>query len=200
MLWSLSYGAPALAKADQSPTSDGMSTVSTVDDSSPNESVEDDPSSTVSSNETSPSGSSANTVNSAGSVVGDAGKTVPVASKVPVSAIFEGEAEDAVLCPEALPVGSSSKSLNMIDVFQRANIALCAYANINDRKAAHDSGFDCADSKSHKIEKRADLVCDEHKKYTDIMWQLSEQGVTYVGGCCGCGPNGIAALQRRFFR
>jgi len=42
-----------------------------------------------------------------------------------------------------------------------AGIKICAYANLNDRKKLHDSGFDIMDLKPGKIRKRADLVRTE---------------------------------------
>ena len=48
---------------------------------------------------------------------------------------------------------------------------------------------------------RGDLVEDGHRGYCKALEDaVSKFKVDYIGGCCGCGPQGIKALQKRFFK
>ena len=57
---------------------------------------------------------------------------------------------------------------------------------------------------SHKsfqdIRMRTDLVDDEHAGYCKAIQEIVSnfKAVTHIGGCCGCQPQGIRSLQRRF--
>eukprot|EP00392_Amoebophrya_sp_AT5.2_P017132 g17453.t1 len=94
-------------------------------------------------------------------------------------------------------------------------IRLCAYANVNDRKDAHDNGFDVRKDKHSAIKKRSDLVAARPSKsddagtggkvpsysyggYVDFVHEMVEGGVDVIGGCCGCGPEGIEELGMAF--
>ena len=74
---------------------------------------------------------------------------------------------------------------------EKQNIALSVHANINDRKDAHNKGFDVRTDKSKEISVRGDLVYDEYSGYVDFCNEFAAMGATYIGGCCGCGPKGI---------
>jgi len=81
-------------------------------------------------------------------------------------------------------------------ILKEAGIKLCAYANVNDRKAVHDTGFSVSGDKPKDINKRADLVdlsADQadYGGYLDFVQKFIDEGVSMVGGCCGCGPEGI---------
>ena len=47
---------------------------------------------------------------------------------------------------------------------------------------------------------RTDLVDDEHAGYCNAIEEMITKfkAVTHIGGCCGCRPQGIRSLQRRF--
>ena len=46
---------------------------------------------------------------------------------------------------------------------------------------------------------RSDLVDDGHRGYCEGIIELVQQfKVNYIGGCCGCGPEGIKRLQETF--
>jgi S-methylmethionine-dependent homocysteine/selenocysteine methylase len=77
-------------------------------------------------------------------------------------------------------------------------IALSAHANVQDRKEAHSKGFDLQELKMEDVKDRADLVDDAFVGYARFCGEFVEHGVTYVGGCCGCGPTGIGSIVRHF--
>ena len=77
----------------------------------------------------------------------------------------------------------------------RAGISLGAWANCNDRRAAHSKGFDVQTDKSEEIKLRDDLGRDGFAGYAQCVHQFVARGATMVGGCCGCGPQGIRAIR-----
>ena len=50
------------------------------------------------------------------------------------------------------------------------------------------------------IQMRDDLVEDDHSGYCQALEHIINRfkAVTHIGGCCGCQPQGIRSLQRRF--
>mmetsp|Transcript_55323 Transcript_55323/g.147722 ORF Transcript_55323/g.147722 Transcript_55323/m.147722 type:complete len:753 (-) Transcript_55323:211-2469(-) len=84
-----------------------------------------------------------------------------------------------------------------------AGILMAAYANVNDRKNAHDSeGFDVRKIRNSRegIKRRDDLAADGWAGYLEFVSHWRVHGVSVVGGCCGCGPEGIEALSAAFSR
>ena len=45
---------------------------------------------------------------------------------------------------------------------------------------------------------RSDLVDDEHAGYCNAIEEMITKfkAVTHIGGCCGCGPEGIQSLKK----
>jgi len=79
-----------------------------------------------------------------------------------------------------------------------AGILIAAYANVNDRKNAHDNeGFDVQKIRNSRegIKRREDLAADGWAGYLEFVRHWRMHGVSVVGGCCGCGPEGVAALR-----
>jgi 2-dehydropantoate 2-reductase len=81
---------------------------------------------------------------------------------------------------------------------QKAGIRLSAHGNCNDRKEAHAKGFNVKADKSQEIKKRKDLCEDGYSGYAHFCKQMVDNGASIVGGCCGCGPEGIQALSTMF--
>ena len=53
---------------------------------------------------------------------------------------------------------------------------------------------------SQNIRMRSDLVDERHSGYCNAMNQFVEKfNVNYVGGCCGCEPDGIKRFQEIYF-
>ena len=53
---------------------------------------------------------------------------------------------------------------------------------------------------SQNIQMRSDLVDERHSGYCKAMSQFVEKfNVNYVGGCCGCEPDGIKRFQEIYF-
>ena len=47
---------------------------------------------------------------------------------------------------------------------------------------------------------RGDMVDDRHRGYCKAIAQMVESfNINYIGGCCGCGPQGIKRLQEIYF-
>ena len=47
---------------------------------------------------------------------------------------------------------------------------------------------------------RSDLVNNRHSGYCKAMAEFVMRfNVNYIGGCCGCGPEGIKRLQEIYF-
>ena len=47
---------------------------------------------------------------------------------------------------------------------------------------------------------RSDLVNNRHSGYCKAMAEFVKRfHVNYIGGCCGCGPEGIKRLQEIYF-
>ena len=46
---------------------------------------------------------------------------------------------------------------------------------------------------------RTDLVGDKHYGYCSAIEKIVKdfKAVTHIGGCCGCGPEGIESLAKR---
>lgn len=79
-----------------------------------------------------------------------------------------------------------------------AGVRLSAHANCNDRRQAHAKGFDVTKDKSKEIKVRHDLVDDGFTGYVQLCADFVKHGASYVGGCCGCGPEGIEAMSAQF--
>ena len=47
---------------------------------------------------------------------------------------------------------------------------------------------------------REDLVENDHAGYCQALEEILQtfKAVTHIGGCCGCRPQGILSLQKRF--
>ena len=78
-----------------------------------------------------------------------------------------------------------------------AGVALAGWANCNDRAAAHSEGKTWAESsreggEAAKLRVREDLLGDG---YTRFAMEYLKHGASWVGGCCGCGPEGIHRIQ-----
>ena len=51
-----------------------------------------------------------------------------------------------------------------------------------------------------EIKMRGDLVDNRHSGYCKAMDEFVKRfGVNYIGGCCGCGPEGIKRFQEIYF-
>ena len=54
---------------------------------------------------------------------------------------------------------------------------------------------------SQNIRMRSDLVDERHSGYCKAMDQFVVKfNVNYVGGCCGCEPDGIKRFQEIYFQ
>jgi len=105
-------------------------------------------------------------------------------------------------CTEPETILECLKAIEAVDGLNKeitdAGIALACYANVNDRREAHKKGFDVKTDKVDKIEKRADLCEDDYSGYLDFTKEFVKHGATWVGGCCGCGPEGIKRMSDQF--
>ena len=82
-----------------------------------------------------------------------------------------------------------------------AGVGLSVHANLNDRREAHLRGFDVRRLRPEEdqVRERADLCEDSFRGYVEVCEEMVRLfGVSYVGGCCGCGPDGIRELVRAF--
>ena len=85
----------------------------------------------------------------------------------------------------------------LAEAFKLRNIKVVAYPNLNDASKLHREGYDV--SKGKFVKQRKDMVDDDHKGFSNLMETLVKRfGVSYVGGCCGCSPNGIKKLYEKF--
>ncbi|CAD7946620.1 unnamed protein product [Amoebophrya sp. A25] len=117
-------------------------------------------------------------------------------------------------CAPPEEILDSLKAVKGDEALQQAikslDLRVCAYANVNDRKEAHDNGFDVRKDKREAIEKRHDLVKKiedptdatqtpsyAYDGYVDFVGQFIDEGADIVGGCCGCGPDGIQEIGKR---
>jgi S-methylmethionine-dependent homocysteine/selenocysteine methylase len=94
--------------------------------------------------------------------------------------------EDILGCLKSLEAAGSPLKANGIE--------LMVYANCNDRKAALDKGFDATEVKAGDVRVRPDLAQSEWAGFAGFCEQFHEHGATYIGGCCGCRPQGIKML------
>lgn len=76
-----------------------------------------------------------------------------------------------------------------------AGVKLSAHANLNDRREAHQKGFNVSKDNSKLIKARQDLVYDGFQGYVKFCKDFVNHGCSYVGGCCGCGPLGITSMR-----
>ena len=80
-----------------------------------------------------------------------------------------------------------------------AGIHLSVHANVNDRRLAHKQGFQLGAGAVAKIQKVPGLVNNDYAGYVAFCRDVVDNyGVTYVGGCCGCGPFGIQKMAEEF--
>lgn len=105
-------------------------------------------------------------------------------------------------CTEPETIVEALKAIKTVDglcdELVAQGIALSASANCHDRKEAHAKGFDVTKLKNDEVLEREDLSGDGFKGYVDFCGEFVNHGVTYLGGCCGCGPCGIASISRQF--
>eukprot|EP00929_Paragymnodinium_shiwhaense_P112096 TRINITY_DN80354_c0_g1_i1.p1 TRINITY_DN80354_c0_g1~~TRINITY_DN80354_c0_g1_i1.p1 ORF type:complete len:915 (-),score=296.95 TRINITY_DN80354_c0_g1_i1:170-2914(-) len=87
------------------------------------------------------------------------------------------------------------KTQGLNEALRAAGIKLSAHANLNDRKEAHKKGFDVREDKSKAIKARADLVYGGFDGYVKFCREFVKYGASYIGGCCGCGPQGIVSMK-----
>lgn len=74
-----------------------------------------------------------------------------------------------------------------------AGLPLLAYSNLHHREKVHSTGFE-ASKHTAQVVLRKDLADDTFEGYVQFVQQYVEHGVSLVGGCCGCGPEGIQRL------
>jgi S-methylmethionine-dependent homocysteine/selenocysteine methylase len=77
---------------------------------------------------------------------------------------------------------------------QKAGIELMVYANCSDRKEALAKGFNSQEVKAGDVRVRADLADNEWTGFASFCEDFHKHGATYIGGCCGCRPQGIQML------
>lgn len=94
--------------------------------------------------------------------------------------------EDILACLEVV------QSSGMGARLQSAGVRLAAYANCNDSKKVHDSGFDVAKFSSTPIRVREDLKGSGYLKWCHSFMRT---GAAYCGGCCGSTPEVIKELS-----
>lgn len=99
--------------------------------------------------------------------------------------------EAVLACLEAVAAAG------LVPTLRAAGIALGAWCNINDRKAAHSQGFNVQTDKSQLQEARArpGLHANGCEGYARWVERFVAAGASFVGGCCGCGPDGIATMR-----
>lgn len=90
----------------------------------------------------------------------------------------------------------------LMNELESAGIKLSVHANLNDRREAHKKGFQVEDAKgTQTIVKRRSLVDDDHAGYVEFCREaVDKYRVAYVGGCCGCGHEGIQCIAEEFGR
>merc|ERR1712151_380245 len=118
------------------------------------------------------------------------------------------------------------EAAGMLDTLRDQGVTTAAYANMHERKV-YDEGFDVGDidaaavvepvspssgygspqppirKRNSIIRRRNDLTdFSESDPFNGYMKFCKEYvkvyGCSAVGGCCGCGPKGIEALQKAF--
>ena len=84
-----------------------------------------------------------------------------------------------------------------VEAFRRIMIELCVYPNLHDKRK-YTNGFDIS-REGYVYEKRIDLVENDHQGLCDFIGQLmAEYNIGFIGGCCGCTPNGIKKIHKHF--
>jgi homocysteine S-methyltransferase len=109
------------------------------------------------------------------------------------------------------------KETGMLDKLSGQGVGTAVYANMHERKV-YDEGFDVGEIDATKvvdpnispvnrrksiIKRRSDLTqyseSNPFKGYVKFCSEYVRQyGCSAVGGCCGCGPEGIEALHGEF--
>jgi len=74
------------------------------------------------------------------------------------------------------------------------NIKLCGYSNVTECRERHANGFSTENAQHEHIVGREDLMHENYLGYAKFVEQFVQHGATMVGGCCGCGPEGIETI------
>ena len=73
------------------------------------------------------------------------------------------------------------------------DIKICVYPNLNECRTSHVNGYDVGVVRN--ITKRVDLVSKQHDGFCNFTKEIVQRfRATYIGGCCGCTPDGIKRL------
>ena len=98
---------------------------------------------------------------------------------------------DTKLCMSCDEVNLSHVSVK--SALKSRNINICVYPNLNECRTSHEKGYDVG--KVRTISKRVDLVSKQHDGFCNFTKEMVQRfGATYIGGCCGCTPDGIERL------